>query len=29
MTPDNYRVKREIGIVMQDVAVFEELNVRG
>ena len=27
MTPDNYRVKREIGIVMQDVAVFEELNV--
>ena len=28
MTPDNYRVKREIGIVMQDVAVFEELNVR-
>lgn len=27
MAPDNYRVKREIGIVMQDVAVFEELNV--
>ena len=27
MTPDNYRVKRVIGIVMQDVAVFEELNV--
>ncbi len=28
MAPDNYRVKREIGVVMQDVAVFEELNVR-
>lgn len=28
MTPDNYEVKRQIGIVMQDVAVFEELNVR-
>lgn len=28
MAPDNYRVKRQIGIVMQDVAVFEELNVR-
>lgn len=28
MTPDNYQVKREIGIVMQDVAVFEELNVQ-
>ena len=27
MTPDNYDVKRQIGIVMQDVAVFEELNV--
>lgn len=28
MAPDNYRVKKEIGVVMQDVAVFEELNVR-
>ena len=28
MAPDNYRVKRQIGIVMQDGAVFEELNVR-
>lgn len=27
MTPDNYDVKRRIGIVMQSVAVFEELNV--
>ena len=27
MAPDNYNVKRQIGIVMQDVAVFEELNV--
>lgn len=27
MSPDNYRVKSQIGIVMQDVAVFEELNV--
>lgn len=27
MTPDNYDVKRRIGIVMQNVAVFEELNV--
>ena len=27
MTPDNYDVKRQIGIVMQDVAVFDELNV--
>ncbi len=28
MAPDNYRVKRQIGVVMQDVAVFEELSVR-
>ena len=28
MAPDNYRVKSQIGIVMQDVAVFEELNVQ-
>lgn len=27
MAPDNYRVKGQIGVVMQDVAVFEELNV--
>ena len=27
MAPDNYRVKRQIGVVMQDVAVFEELSV--
>ena len=27
MTPDNYDVKRRIGIMMQNVAVFEELNV--
>ena len=27
MTPDNYDVKRRIGIVMQNVAVFVELNV--
>ena len=27
MTPDNHEVKRQIGIVMQDVAVFEELSV--
>ena len=27
MAPDNYRVKEQIGVVMQDVAVFEELNV--
>ncbi len=27
MAPDEYDVKRQIGIVMQDVAVFEELNV--
>lgn len=27
MTPNNYDVKRRIGIVMQNVAVFEELNV--
>ncbi len=28
MAPDNYRVKSQIGVVMQDVAVFEELNVQ-
>ena len=27
MAPDNYKIKSQIGIVMQDVAVFEELNV--
>lgn len=27
MAPDNYRVKGQIGVVMQDVAVFEELSV--
>lgn len=27
MAPDNYRVKKQIGIVLQEVAVFDELNV--
>lgn len=27
MAPDNYKIKSQIGVVMQDVAVFEELNV--
>lgn len=27
MTPDAYDIKKEIGVVFQDVAVFEELNV--
>ena len=27
MTPDNYRVKQQIGIVLQNVAVFDELTV--
>lgn len=27
MSPDNYEVKRQIGIVLQNVAVFEELTV--
>ena len=27
MTPNSYEVKKEIGVVFQDVAVFEELNV--
>ena len=27
MTPTSYEVKKEIGVVFQDVAVFEELNV--
>ena len=28
MTPENYKAKREIGVVMQNVAVFNELTVR-
>lgn len=28
MSPDNYEVKKNIGVVMQNVAVFEELTVR-
>lgn len=28
MTPESYDIKRDIGIVMQNVAVFEELTVR-
>ena len=28
MRPDNYDVKRQIGVVMQNVAVFEELTVK-
>ena len=27
MTPDNYEAKRNIGIIMQNVAVFDELTV--
>lgn len=27
MSPDNYNVKQQIGVVMQDVAVFDELTV--
>ena len=27
MTPDNYKIKSQIGVVMQNVAVFEELSV--
>lgn len=27
MTPDNYKVKREIGVIMQNVAVLDELTV--
>ena len=27
MTPDNYEVKQQIGIVLQNVAVFDELTV--
>ena len=27
MTPDNYEVKQQIGIVLQNVAVFDELSV--
>lgn len=27
MTPDNYRIKKNIGVVMQNVAVFNELTV--
>ena len=29
MSPDNYQVKKQIGIVLQNVAVFEELTVTG
>ncbi len=28
MAPDNYEAKSQIGVVMQDVAVFDELNVQ-
>lgn len=28
MSPDNYQVKKQIGIVLQNVAVFEELTVQ-
>lgn len=28
MTPDNYEAKKQIGVVLQNVAVFDELNVR-
>lgn len=28
MAPDNYEVKRNIGVIMQNVAVFDELSVR-
>lgn len=28
MRPDNYDAKRQIGVVMQNVAVFDELTVR-
>ncbi len=27
MTPDSYQVKQQIGIVLQNVAVFDELTV--
>lgn len=27
MTPSNYKIKKQIGIIMQNVAVFNELNV--
>ena len=27
MEPDSYDIKREIGVVMQDVAVFEQMTV--
>ncbi len=27
MAPDNYRIKRDIGVIMQNVAVFDDLNV--
>ena len=27
MRPDNYKVKQQIGIVLQNVAVFDELTV--
>lgn len=28
MTPDSYDIKKEIGVVMQNVAVFHQMNVR-
>ncbi|MDD2959943.1 MAG: ABC transporter ATP-binding protein [Lachnospiraceae bacterium] len=28
MTPDNYEVKKQIGVVLQNVAVFDEMSVR-
>ena len=28
MKPDSYEIKREIGVVMQEVAVFDQLTVR-
>ena len=28
MRPDNYKIKQQIGIVLQNVAVFDELTVR-
>ncbi|MGN1087071.1 MAG: ABC transporter ATP-binding protein, partial [Porcipelethomonas sp.] len=28
MTPDNYKAKSKIGVIMQNVAVFDELTVR-
>ena len=28
MTPDSYDIKKEIGVVMQNVAVFHQMSVR-